>query len=148
MGAGAIAMSTSAQSYMAMAHSSNLFEIQSSQLALQSSRNQTVRTFAQMMINDHTRMMQEMMPVHGKPSMGMLPEHAAMMQRLRTAPAGSFDRTYHQEQTMAHQQALNLHQSYASNGDNQMLRAMAARAVPVIQMHLNELKTHQMHMMM
>lgn len=67
--------------------------------------------------------------------------------RLRSAPAGSFDRMYHQEQMMAHQQALNLHRTHAARGDSQVLRAMAARAVPVIQMHLNELQTHRMHMM-
>ncbi len=147
MGSGAMAMSASARSYMAMAHSSNLFEIQSSQLALQISRDQLVRTFAQRMINDHSRMMEEMMPMHRDPNMGMMPQHMAMMQRLRSAPAGSFDRMYHQEQTVAHQQALNLHRTHAARGDSQVLRAMAARSVSVIQTHLNELQPHRMHMM-
>jgi putative membrane protein len=34
---------------------SNLFEIQSSQLALQKSQNEQVKKFAQMMVDDHTK---------------------------------------------------------------------------------------------
>lgn len=49
---------------------------------------------------------------------------------------------------MAHQEALNLHQNYASNGENQALRAMASRAVPVVQTHLNQLQTHGSQMSM
>ena len=34
---------------------SNLFEIQSNQLALQKSQNEQVKKFAQMMVDDHTK---------------------------------------------------------------------------------------------
>ena len=139
--AGSMAMPTTASAYMEMAHSSDMFEVQSSQLALQMSRNPAVRSFAQMMINDHTRMMNEMMAM--APSMGMnmssmpmMPKHAAMLQRLRSASAANFDMMYKREQIMAHQEALMLHQTYAARGDNPALRAMAARAAPMIEMHL------------
>ncbi|MDP9413752.1 MAG: DUF4142 domain-containing protein [Pseudomonadota bacterium] len=49
---------------MEMAHSGDMFEIESSQLALQMSRNEGVRSFAQMMVTEHTRMMNEMMRWH------------------------------------------------------------------------------------
>jgi putative membrane protein len=44
-----------APGYMAMAGSSDQFEIQSGQLALQMSQNSGVRNIANMMIADHTR---------------------------------------------------------------------------------------------
>ncbi len=65
MTAGSMAMPTTASAYMEMAHSSDMFEIESSRMALQMSRNQAVRSFAQMMVNDHTRMMNEMMAMAG-----------------------------------------------------------------------------------
>ncbi|HEV2080360.1 MAG TPA: DUF4142 domain-containing protein [Allosphingosinicella sp.] len=141
-GSMAMAMPTTAAAYMQMAHSSDMFEVQSSQLALQMSRNPAVRSFAQMMINDHTRMMNEMMAM--APSMGMnissmpmMPKHSAMLQRLRSTSASNFDMMYKREQMMAHQEALMMHRTYAARGDNAALRAMAARAVPMIQMHLS-----------
>lgn len=44
---------------------------------------------------------------------------------------------YKREQMMAHQEALMMHRTYAARGDNAALRAMAARAVPMIQMHMS-----------
>lgn len=141
-GSMAMAMPTTASAYMKMAHSSDMFEIESSQYALQMSRNPAVRSFAQMMINDHTRMMNEMMPMAAPmgmnmSSMPMMPGHMSMMQRLRASSAANFDMMYKREQIMAHQEALMMHRTYAARGDNAALRAMAARAVPMIQMHLS-----------
>jgi putative membrane protein len=139
--AGAMAMPTSAAAYMNMAHSGDMFEVGSSQLALQMSRNPAVRSYAQMMINDHTRMMQAMMAMApgmrmNMSSMPMMPHHLAMMQRLRSS-GRNFDMMYKREQMMAHREALMLHQTYAARGDNPTLRTMAARAVPMIQMHMS-----------
>ena len=140
--AGSMAMPTTASAYTEMAHSSDMFEIESSQLALQMPRNPAIRSFAQMMINDHTRMMNEMMAMAGPmgmnmASMPMMPKHSAMLQRLRSASAGNFDMMYKREQIMAHQEALMMHRTYAARGDNPALKAMAARAAPMIEMHLS-----------
>lgn len=139
--AGMMAMPTQAAAYMKMAHSSDMFEIESSRLALQMSRNDGIRSFAQMMVDDHTRMMNQMMAM--TPGMGMsmagmemMPHHMQMLQRLRSASAAEFDMMYKREQMMAHQEALTMHRTYAARGDNAPLKAMAARAAPLIQAHL------------
>ncbi len=140
--AGKMAMPTTAAAYMKMAHSSDMFEIESSQMALQMSRNDAVRSFAQMMVNDHTQMMNQMMAM--APGMGMdmasmpmMPHHTEMLQRLRGATAANFDMMYKREQMMAHEEALMMHRTYAARGDNPALKAMAARAVPMIEMHMS-----------
>jgi putative membrane protein len=127
--------------YMQMAASGDMFEIESSRLALQMSRNPAVLSFAQTMISDHTRLSSEMMTAAQAanlppPPMQMMPHHAEMLQRLRSAPAGQFDMMYKREQLAAHQEALNLHRTYADGGDHPALRAVAARAVPAVEMHL------------
>ena len=139
--AGTMVMPTRAADYMKMAHSGDMFEIESSQMALQMSRNEAVRSFAQMMVTDHTRMMNEMMTLAAgmnmdMSSMPMMPHHAQMLQRLRAASAAEFDMMYKREQVMAHQEGRMMHGTYAARGDNPALRAMAARAVPMIQGHL------------
>jgi putative membrane protein len=136
-------MPTRAPAYMAMAASSDMFEIESSRLALQMSRNPAVRQFAQMLINDHSRMSSEMMGVAQSaglppPPMQMMPRHAEMMQRLSASTPTDFDMNYRREQIMAHQEAVTMHRTFADRGDLPALRALAARAAPVVEMHLAE----------
>jgi putative membrane protein len=58
---------------------------------------------------------------------------------VRAAGAGpSFDLAYKNAQITAHQNALQLMQAFAANGDVPALRNAAAQAVPVVQMHLNQ----------
>lgn len=131
-----------APGYMATAASSDMFEIQSSQLALQMSQNPGIRSFAQMLIGDHTRMTQQMMATAQSagltpPPPALMPMHQTMLDQLRAAGPGMFDMAFRDAQINAHQQALALHQNYAASGDVPALRTLATGAVPVIQGHLN-----------
>jgi putative membrane protein len=132
----------SAANYLQMASSSDQFEIQSSQLAVQNSQNAGVRSFAQMLINDHTRMSNEMMAAAQAAGVATSPpvlaaHHAQMLTTLQTA-GPNFDSVYRQQQITAHQEALNLHRSYASSGDVASLKSLATTAVPAIEMHLQQ----------
>jgi putative membrane protein len=131
-----------APGYMATAASSDMFEIQSSQLALQMSQNPAIRSFAQMLIGDHTRMTQQMVATAQSagltpPQPMLMPMHQQMLDQLRAAGPGMFDMAFRDAQVNAHQQALALHQNYSASGDVPALRTLAAGAVPVIQGHLN-----------
>ncbi|MCD2325211.1 DUF4142 domain-containing protein [Sphingomonas sp. IC-56] len=133
----------SAPGYMSMAASSDLFEIESSRLALQRSQNPQVRQFAQMMIDHHTRTTADLMAVARQTGMNppppqMLPPHMDAMARLQSAGPMDFDAAYKREQIAAHQQALMLHQNYASQGDMEPFRMAASRTVPIIQSHLDQ----------
>ena len=132
-----------APGYMRMAASGDMFEIQSSQLALQMSQNPMVRQFAQMMIADHTRTSSEMMGLAQSlglppPPQMLAPHHQQMLDQLRATPPHEFDSAYKQAQIMAHQEALTLHRNYAQQGDVPQLRDFAARVVPAIEMHYSQ----------
>src|SRR6476660_7743710 len=112
-----------APGYMAQAASADQFEIQSGQLALQASQNAGVRNFANMIINDHTRSTQMIASAAASarltpPPPTILPSQQAMLDQLRSAGTGyTFDQAFQQTQIQAHQQALALHQNYATSGD-------------------------------
>ena len=133
-----------APGYMAQAASSDQFEIQSGQLALQASQNAGVRNFANMIITDHTHSTQMVASAAAAarltpPPPTILPPQQAMLDQLRAAGTGpSFDMAFQQVQIQAHQSALALHQNYAAGGDVPQLKAVAAQIVPVVQMHLNQ----------
>jgi putative membrane protein len=127
--------------YVEMAASSDMYEIQSSQIAMSRAQNPAMRNFAQMMISDHTNTSQQLMAAAqaaGLPPMTprLLPMHAEMLSRLQSLSGASFDREYSRQQLMAHQQALALHSNYASRGDTPALRVVAGSATPVVRRHL------------
>ena len=130
---------TSAEVFVPTATSSNLFEIESSRLALQRARNPEVRRFAQQMIRDHnvaTRRMAAVVRRSGlpMPPPAMIPRHQAMLASVQAAP--DFDSAYMGAQVMAHQESVALFSSYASNGDVPPLANFAGATLPNLQMHL------------
>ena len=82
-----------APGYVAQAASSDQFEIQSGQLALQASQNPSVQQFANMLISDHTQTSQNLLAAATAahvppPPPGLLPPQQAMLDQLRSAGTG------------------------------------------------------------
>ena len=131
-----------APGFMAAAASSDQFEIQSSQMALQMSQNPQVRQFAQTMIDHHSRTTAELTGIAqangmAPPPPTLMPQHQAALQRIQAAGPAGFDAAYRQEQITSHQEALSLMQNYAAQGDRPPLRDFATRTTPIIQQHLS-----------
>jgi putative membrane protein len=129
--------------YVAMAGASDLYEIQSSQLALTKAQRPEVRQFAQMLVTHHTQTTQQVTAAAAAagltpPPPQLMPMHAQMIAALEAASAASFDSTYLSQQILAHEQALALHGNYARNGNAPALKAAAAAAVPIVQSHLDQ----------
>lgn len=138
----AAATTTSAVTYARMAGSSDIYEKQSSQLILADAQNADVRRYAEMMVSDHTNTTAQLLAAAKQSGVvadpKLLTKHAQMLQQLRRVGAPAREKTYVRQQVMAHQEALALHQGYASKGDNPALRQVATAAVPIIQAHLTE----------
>ncbi|WP_347303212.1 DUF4142 domain-containing protein [Croceibacterium sp. TMG7-5b_MA50] len=134
---------TDAESYATMAGASDLFEIQSSQLALEKSQNAGVREFAQMMIDHHRKTTEQVTTAAREAGMTPAAPQLTSMQRdnmtgLQAASGADFDRIYLEQQRQAHQMALALHQEYAQDGDTPQLQEVARTAVPIIQQHMEQ----------
>jgi putative membrane protein len=135
---------TAAPGYVAMAGSSDLYEIESSRMALQQAPNAAVKQFAQMMIAHHTGTTQQVMQAARSAGMtppppSLLPPQRAMLDELRPLRGAAFERMYLQQQRTAHAMALQLHQNYAASGDTASLRQTAGTAVPIVQSHIDQL---------
>jgi putative membrane protein len=130
-----------AMTYVAKAGAGDLYEIQSSQMAATRARSPQVRAFAQMLVTDHERSTQMVADAARRdglsPRPPMLePPQRTMLRQLERARDRDFDRMYLNQQIPAHQQALNLHRTYARTGDGRALRQTAQGVVPVVQSHL------------
>jgi predicted outer membrane protein/sporulation protein YlmC with PRC-barrel domain len=131
----------SAADFVNKAGISNMFEIQSSQLAQQKTQNDQVRQFAARMVQDHTaagdRMKSTAQGVQGVTVPTSLDQqHQQMMQSLQGASGAGFDRAYIDMQVNAHRDAVSLFDQYAQNGDNPQLKQFAQQTVPTLHEHL------------
>lgn len=137
----AFAQATTAPEFVKEAGASDMFEIESSRL-VSSSRDPKVKQFAQQMITDHTKSTRMVKEAAAKDSVVVPPPMLNPMQQdmiaqLKAVNGTARDQLYMQQQMQAHQMALQLHQTYASSGDKEHLRAAAAGIAPVVKGHLD-----------
>ncbi|WP_420136502.1 DUF4142 domain-containing protein [Sphingomonas sp.] len=139
---------TPAQNYVAWAADGDMYEIQSSRLALSKGRSDAVKSHAREMITDHTTTTKTLLaalpktePKVAKPPMKLSEPNVAMIAQLKQASGDAFDRLYIQQQLQAHQKAWALHKGYATDGTDPALRQVATSAVPIIEKHLQHLKS-------
>src|SRR3712207_3257930 len=102
----AAAQQMSAQDFVNMAASSDMFEIQSSQRALEQAQAQNVKDFAQMMVTDHTASSQRLATIAAEQNLTvpaeMMPPQTEMMERVEGAQGEAFDAAYGQAQAENH----------------------------------------------
>lgn len=128
------------QNFVNLAATSDMFEIQSSRLALQRSRNPATRRFAQRMIDDHTQSSQRLAALAQAKGIvlptGLDPEQQRMMAAIDNTRR-IFDQEYFRQQGMAHAGAVQVYQTEIANGYDADLRGFAQQTLPVIQEHLS-----------
>ena len=133
---------TDAEQFSMMAATTDLFEIQSSQLALEQSQNAEIRAFAEQMIADHTATSQALAAIITQAALpitlptGVDTTQAQKMEDLYTRRGEDFDASYVRWQRQTHEAAVALFTSYAEAGDQEQLKAFAAQNLPALQMHL------------
>jgi len=120
---------------------SNRFEIQSSQLALDKSKNDEIRRFAQRMIDDHRKLGDELKATLQKANLPLPsdqldePDQAALT-KLKNEKEAVFDRNYAADQLKGHIQAVRLVEAYSKRGTNPALKEFATQTLPILKEHL------------
>jgi putative membrane protein len=135
-------LSSKSAAVLRAAASSNLFEIESSKLALARSQSNMIKEFADRMVGDHTRAANHTRQVLGElgatPPPAMLePAHQQLLDALKAVANQDFDRAYVEAQYSAHVEAIALLRDYARTGDSERLKALAAEMLAVLQSHLD-----------
>ena len=139
---GATQPASSAQDFVNKVAVSDMFELQSSQLALSKQPDKDTKPFAQKMVTDHQKTSKELKSLvdNGKVK-ATLPsaldsEHEKMLDDLKAKDGKDFDRSYDQTQVKAHQDAVALFNAYAKDGDDPELKKWAAKTLPHLRQHL------------
>jgi putative membrane protein len=119
----------------------DMFEVQSSQMALEKSNNNDIKKFARMIVDDHTKASNELKSLVHKMRGMQVPtsldaEHQRKLDQLRSASGPQFDERYRTEQIEGHQVAVKLFEDYSNKGDNTELKSWAQKTLPTLRNHL------------
>jgi putative membrane protein len=133
---------TKADSFMLKAAQSDMLKIMSSRVALQTSSNEEVRFFAQM-INDQTRMSDELKTIAANKNVS-LPTTVSSKQQLmldmlnRSTAETEFNREYMRMQIKIYEDDVKLFQKQANDIDTEDAdaKAFADKRLPLLQSHL------------
>jgi putative membrane protein len=123
---------------------SDMFEMESSRLALQRAQFPATRSFAERMVADHAKGSTHLSEVIAGSTL-MMPtalddEHAKMLARIVAASPAEFDAAYIMAQKTGHKAAVELMTNYSASGTEPALRAFAVEMLPVLRNHQNEVQ--------
>src|SRR6476659_10980863 len=122
-----------AQDFVNKVAISDIFEIQSSQLALAKQADSDTKPFAEKMVQDHQKTSSELKGlVDGSMVKLTLPtsldaEHQKMRNELNAKSGKDFDQTYDQIQVRAHREAVALFEAYSKSGEDSEMKIRAGR---------------------
>jgi putative membrane protein len=115
-------------------------EVQLGQLTLQKSNNDQVKQFAQKMIDDHTRMGDQMKPVAQQVGVAVPTEPSkkdkATMAKMQALSGSAYDQAYIKDMVKDHKQDLSDFQMEASSGQDPAVKDAASQGSQVISHHL------------
>jgi putative membrane protein len=115
-------------------------EVESGRIASKQSGPDDIRAFAQRMVDDHTKVDQQLAALASSDHL-RLPDtldldHRAAMDDLRKRRGTDFDRTYLGQQIAAHQETLHLLEWQLAAGQDDTLKDFAKINIPVVLEHL------------
>lgn len=121
----------------------NMAEIEASKIALEKSQNAEVKAFAQQMIDDHTKGLQEVQTVAQAKGVTLPTEldakHKAMATTLNGLSGDAFDRTYLAQAGVSdHKKTHALVQKVQAKAKDPDIKALGAKLEPTVAQHLTQ----------
>jgi putative membrane protein len=145
----ALGVAPTTADFVKEAATSDMFEIQSSQLA-QDRGNAAEKTFAATMIKDHQKTTDDLKSmisggdVKAEPPSELDSSHRSEIDKLKSLNGTEFSARYDSDQQSGHKEAVSLFERYAKGGDNPKLKEWADKMLPTLRHHLemaNDLST-------
>lgn len=140
------AFAASPATFVDDASAKGMAEIQTSQLAMDKSQSDDVKSFAQMMITDHTDANQKLAAIATGLNLKTASD-AELMDKAKKMILqyrdGSFDKAYATNQVKAHEQTIKLFQDEIKTSQTPELTAFAKDTLPKLQEHLKVAKQLQ-----
>jgi putative membrane protein len=136
--------SDAVQKFVDKAAMINMFEINAAHAAEQKTSNSDYKSYANMIVTDHSNMESDLKRQVADISGVTIPKkldeaHARKLDSLKSESGASFEKSYRQGQIDGHKQAVSLFQDFANSEPKNQdvdLKSWAKASVPILQKHL------------
>jgi predicted outer membrane protein len=148
-GTGATAAGASAKSSLSKADETmlkgmaqaNIAEVEAGKLALSKSQNDQVKSFAQQMIDDHTKALSDVQQLAQSKGVTLPTEpdakHKAMATKLESMSGAAFDKAYMAQAGVAdHKKVYSTLMADEKRAKDEDVKALATKMAPVVEQHL------------
>lgn len=136
------------EKFIKKASISSLFEIESSKVALDRSKNPQVKNLANKLIADHTAANKKLKEILTKEklrfpmNLTLDEDHAEKVNDLKEASENEFDKKYIDQMLDGHKKAIDLFEDFLEADDtHQALKNYAEKTLPELKMHLEKIKS-------
>lgn len=126
--------------FLGQAQQGSMTEIELGQLALAKSANAEIQTFANQLIEDHSKASQEVGDLavvkHAVLPNAITAEQQSTYNRLQNLSGATFDKEFIQANLKAHKDTIAAFQRQASGSPDMDVRTLANKTLPTLHMHL------------
>lgn len=134
-------VSSATQQFVQKAAISDMFEMQSGQLAQQKAASDEYKQFGQMIREDHSKTADQVKGMVKELPGVQLPQamdsaHKQKLDKLQSLSGAQFENQFKKDQVAAHQNAVKLFEGYAQKGDHAALKKFAQDTLPKLKEHL------------
>ena len=138
-------ISTADYKFIRDAEAAGQFEVSACQKSLTKSSDENVKSLAQHLIDDHTKIGGELTSLATRKGLsdiaGMSPAQIDMLARLDNLSGTDLDREYLTQQQTAHQDTISRFESASTSADDTDLRRWTAATLPALRNHLSMVQT-------
>jgi putative membrane protein len=150
MQSGSSAASAKDKLFVTKAMQGSMAEVQLGQLASQNASSQQVKDFGQKMVDDHTKLNEQMKPVAAQlgitPPTSVSPKQQALMTKLQGLNGAAFDKAYVDAMVADHKEDDKDFKAEETSGKNMQVKDAATQGEPVIAEHLQMIEQIQQKM--
>lgn len=133
----------SPQDFVDDASAKSIAEIETSKLAVEKSQSADVKTFAQMMIKDHTAANETLKGIAEAKNLEVNIDPALLdtaKKVILDVREESFDKAYAENQVKAHEETIRLFEDEIKTGEDAEVKAFATETLPKLKAHLEAAK--------
>jgi putative membrane protein len=132
-------------SFAIKAAQANFAEVELGKLAQQKAMSEDVKKFAQMMIDDHTKALDDLKSAAGTKNVTwpttLDAEHKKLSDKLSKLNGNAFDREYMQAMVDGHKKVAADLRKESQSGSDSDLKTWASKTLPTVEAHLKQAET-------
>ena len=126
--------------FVMKAASGGMMEVEASQIAQQNAGHARVKAFADMMVQDHTNVNNELKGFASSrglmiPEDSLMAKHKSMLDEMRNMTGKAFDKHYIDMMMKDHNKDISEFEKASNNAKDADLKAWAAKTLPTLRMH-------------